>query len=570
MLTSLSIRNYALIESLEIDFESGFSVITGETGAGKSILLGAIGLLLGNRADSSTVREGATKCTIEGCFDLTACDLRPFFDENDMEYDDECIIRRELLSSGKSRAFVNDSPASLSQLKALGSKLIDIHSQHQNLLLNSESFQREVLDTLAANAPERAAYLSAYQAFGSAQQALRKAEAEREKNRADEDFIRFQLQQFDEACLKEGEDEELEAEHSVLEHAEEIKTDLYATVDLLMGNENNLLGNLKTHLNTLRSLAKNYVKAAEWAERMESTYIELKDIAEEVESAAERISFDPKRLTEVEERLNLLYTLQQKHHVKDLTALLAVEAELRERMASIDNSDDRIAELAQALAQAQEALTATAKALTDSRKKAAKTAEKGIIERLQSLGMPNIRFQIDVSPRTTPDSNGMDAITFRFSANKGTALQDISDVASGGEISRVMLAIKALTAASRGLPTLIFDEIDTGISGQIADRMGSIMQEMSAPGRQIISITHLPQIAARGAVHYKVSKTETATGTLTAISRLSADERVNEIASMISGATLTEAAIANARSLLQLSQSAEETKGQKALRPSDP
>ena len=552
MLTSLAIRNYALIESLEIDFESGFSVITGETGAGKSILLGAIGLLIGNRADSSAVREGATKCTIEGCFDLTSYDLKSFFDENDMEYDDECIIRRELLASGKSRAFINDTPASLAQLKALGSKLIDIHSQHQNLLLNSEGFQREVLDTLAANSDEQAAYLSAFQSFQSAERALHQAKAERERNRADEDFIRFQLLQFDEAQLREGEDEELEAEQSVLEHAEEIKTDLYATVSLLNNDENNLLSNLKNSVNTLHSLAKNYAKAAEWAERMESAYIELKDIADDMEDATERISFDPERLSEVEERLNLIYTLQQKHHVNDMASLLAVEADLRARMASIGNSDEHIDELTQALAQAQEALTTAGNALTASRKKAAKEAERGIVERLISLGMPNIRFQIDVAPRTAPDSSGMDAITFRFSANKSTALQDISDVASGGEISRVMLAIKALTAASRGLPTLIFDEIDTGISGHIADRMGSIMQAMSAQNRQIISITHLPQIAARGTYHYKVSKTEAATGTLTEIRRLTADERIQEIASMISGATLTEAAIANARSLLSV------------------
>lgn len=552
MLTSLAIRNYALIESLEIDFESGFSVITGETGAGKSILLGAIGLLLGNRADSSAVRDGATKCTIEGCFNLTSYDLQPFFDENDLEYDDECIIRRELLASGKSRAFVNDTPASLVQLKALGSKLIDIHSQHQNLLLNSESFQREVLDTLAANNSERIAYLSAFQTYQSAERALRQAEAEREKNRADEDFIRFQLQQFDDARLQEGEDEELEAEQSVLEHAEEIKTDLYTIVNLLSNDDNDLLSQLKSSVNTLHSLARNYVRATEWAERMESTYIELKDITDELEDASERISFDPERLNEVEERLNLIYTLQQKHHVNDLPSLLAVEADLRTRMASIDSSDEHIDELMQALAQAQEALIAAGKALTDSRKKAAKTAEQGIVERLISLGMPNIRFQIDVTPRTTPDNSGMDAVTFRFSANKSSALQDISDVASGGEISRVMLAIKAMTAASRGLPTLIFDEIDTGISGHIADLMGSIMQEMSAQNRQIISITHLPQIAARGTYHYKVSKTEAATSTTTEIRCLTAEERVREIASMISGATLTEAAIANARSLLSL------------------
>jgi len=552
MLKSLSIKNYALIESLEIDFGRGFSVITGETGAGKSILLGAIGLLIGNRADSSAIREGAVKCIIEGTFDVSGYNLRAFFEENDMEYDDECIIRRELSSGGKSRAFVNDTPASLSQLKTLGNRLIDIHSQHQNLLLNTESFQMEVLDTLAGNQHERAAYQTAFKAFRSAEQTLRKAEAEREKNKADEDYLRYQLLQFDEAKLKEGEEEELESERNMLENAEDIKSNMYATVNLLNHGENDLLGGLKTCVSTLAALSRNYAKASEWTERMESSYIELKDIADEIESTSDRIAFDPERLAEVEERLNVIYTLQQKHHVNGTAELLAIEHDLRERLDSIDNSENHIADLQKALEDARKALTSAAGELTASRKKMAQVAEKSIVERLRPLGMPNIRFKVEVKPRTSPDSGGMDAISFLFSANKSTSLQDISDVASGGEISRVMLAIKAMTAASRGLPTIIFDEIDTGISGNIADRMGGIMQEMGASDRQIISITHLPQIAARGSAHYKVSKEETVTGTVTAIRRLTSDERVYEIASMISGATLTEAAIANARSLLSL------------------
>ena len=552
MLKSLSIKSYALIESLEINFEQGFSVITGETGAGKSILLGAIGLLIGNRADSSSIREGAAKCVIEGTFDVTGYNLRPFFEENDMEYDDECIIRRELSSGGKSRAFVNDTPASLAQLKALGNRLIDIHSQHQNLLLNTESFQMEVLDTLAGNQRERTAYQEAFKTFCSAEQALRKAEEEREKNKADEDYLRFQLQQFDEAKLKEGEEEELESERNMLENAEDIKSSMYAAVSLLSNGENDLLSSLKTCVSTLDSLSKNYAKASEWSERMESSYIELKDIANEIESTSERITFDPERLAEVEERLNLIYTLQQKHHVTGTDELLALEHDLRERLDAIDNSDSHIADLQKALERARKALSDAGGLLTASRKKTAQIAEKNIVERLKPLGMPNIRFKVEVMPRTTPDNTGMDAVSFLFSANKSTSLQDISDVASGGEISRVMLAIKAMTADSRGLPTIIFDEIDTGISGNIADRMGSIMQEMGSCDRQIISITHLPQIAARGATHYKVSKEETAAGTVTSIRRLTPDERVYEIAAMISGATLTEAAIANAHSLLSL------------------
>lgn len=550
MLKSLSIHNYVLIESLELDFPSGFSVITGETGAGKSILLGAIGLLIGNRADTSAIREGAAKCIIEGIFDVSALSLQAFFEDNELEYDDECIIRRELLSSGKSRAFVNDSPASLTQLKALGSRLIDIHSQHQNLLINSESFQLDVLDTIAANKRERTAFADAYQAFRTATAALRKAEAERERNSADEEFIRYQLQQFNEASLKEGEQEELEEEQSLLEHAEEIKSGLYTVCNGIDSEENSLMNALRMGVSTLNGLSRKYAKAAEWAERLESSYIELKDVADDMAEATERIFFDPDRMNAVNDRLSLIYSLQQKHHVQSVAELMAIENGFRERLSSIDGGEEQIAELTKAASAARQAMFAAAQDLTATRTEAVRIVEKEIVSRLVNLGMPNIRFEVAATRRTEPEADGMDTVTFRFSANKSSSLQDISEVASGGEISRVMLAIKAITAASRQLPTIIFDEIDTGISGNIADRMGDIMKEMAANGLQIISITHLPQIAAKGGAHYRVSKTETDSGTVSSIVRLTNDDRVREIAAMMSGATLTEAAINNARELL--------------------
>ncbi|MBO4443485.1 MAG: DNA repair protein RecN [Bacteroidaceae bacterium] len=550
MLTSLSIKNYALIESLELTFHRGFSVITGETGAGKSILLGAIGLLVGNRAELSAIREGTSKCVIEGTFDISTYGLKPFFEENELEYDDECIIRRELFAGGKSRAFVNDSPASLTQLKQLGVHLIDIHSQHQNLLLNTESFQLEVLDTLADNQAERQNYKNAFNAFRQAEEALRKAIAEQAKNKADEEYIRYQLQQFDNAQLKEGEAESLEEELQMLSHAEEIKTDLYNLDQLLSGEGMGQVRSLQTCVHTLRSLEKNYPKAIEWTSRMENIYLELKDMSEDIRDAVETVSFNPQRLEEIESRLDLIYSLQQKFHTQNIDELLQIEADYRKKIESLDKGDEKIEELSQILEKGKILLEKEAGALSSSRRKAAALVEANIVGQLRELGMPNIRFEVCIASRPAPEQSGMDAVAFRFSANKSSSLQDIADVASGGEISRLMLAIKAILAQARQLPTIIFDEIDTGISGNIANKMGEIMQEMSSDERQIISITHLPQIASKGTTHYLVSKTETDEGTVTSISELSLDERIHEIASMMSGAKLTEAAINNAKVLL--------------------
>ena len=553
MLNSLHIQNYALIDRLDIDFERGFSVITGETGAGKSIILGAIGLLLGQRADSKSIKVGAAKCIIEAHFDLTSYNMEGFFEENDLEYDNECILRRELSASGKSRAFINDVPAQLSQMKELGEQLIDVHSQHQNLLLNKESFQLNVVDILANNAQELKAYKEAYHHWRSLSAELAHLTEEAEKSRADEDYLTFQLEQLDALNIKEGEQEELEAESDRLTHAEEIKNSLYAASQYLNPEEGNgVLGALKDAGRQLREIARVFPTADELYERMESCLIELKDINDEIESSLDQVEFNPMRLEQVNDRLNQLYTLEQKHHVQTDAELLTLAEELRTKLQAITSFDERIDELTKAKKQAYEQLLAQAEALTSLRKKAALDIEKELTEHLIPLGMPNVQFKIEFNARKEPDSTGMDSINFLFSANKSGALQDIAHVASGGEIARVMLSLKALITGAVKLPTIIFDEIDTGVSGKIAERMAFIMQEMGAANRQVISITHLPQIAAQGATHYRVYKEDTETGTTSHLVRLSEEERVTEIAHMLSGETLTDAAMENAKELLKM------------------
>lgn len=550
MLRSLYIQNYALIEKLDIGFDAGFSVITGETGAGKSIILGAIGLMLGQRADVKAIRQGASKCVIEARFDISAYGMQPFFEENELEYEDECILRREVYASGKSRAFINDTPASLVQMKELGEQLIDVHSQHQNLLLNKEGFQLNVLDILSHNDEQLSVYQSLYKDWKQAQQDLEDLIARAEQNKADEDYIRFQLEQLEEANLVAGEQEELEQEADTLSHAEEIKAGLFRAGQLLTSDEGGLLASLKESLNTMLGLQKVYSPATELAERLESTYIELKDVSQEISSQEEDVEFNPDRLEEVNDRLNLIYTLQQKHRVATVGELLTLTEEYSAKLAAITSYDERIA--------AQTALCDTlynkvkkqAAVLTKARVKAALEVEKQMASRLVPLGMPNVRFQVEMGMRKEPGVHGEDTVNFLFSANKNGALQNISSVASGGEIARVMLSIKAMIAGAVKLPTIVFDEIDTGVSGEIADRMADIMQEMGEQDRQVISITHLPQIAARGCAHYKVYKQDNETETNSHIRRLADGERVEEIAHMLSGATLTEAALNNAKVLL--------------------
>ena len=550
MLRSLYIQNYALIEKLDISFGAGFSVITGETGAGKSIILGAIGLLLGQRAEVKAIRQGASKCVIEARFDISAYGMEPFFEENELEYEEECILRREVYASGKSRAFINDTPASLVQMKELGEQLIDVHSQHQNLLLNKEGFQLNVLDILSHNDEQLSAYQSLYREWKQAQQDLAELIARAEQNKADEDYIRFQLEQLEEANLSAGEQEELEQETDTLSHAEEIKAGLFRVGQLLTSDEGGLLAGLKESLNTMLGLQKVYSPATELAERLESTYIELKDVSQEVSSQEEHVEFNPERLEEVNDRLNLIYTLQQKHRVTTVEELLALTEEYAAKLAAITSYDERIGELTTLCDTLYNKVKKQAAVLTKARAGAAREVEKQMASRLVPLGMPNVRFQVEMGMRKEPGVHGEDTVNFLFSANKNGALQSISSVASGGEIARVMLSIKAMIAGAVKLPTIVFDEIDTGVSGEIADRMADIMQEMGEQDRQVISITHLPQIAARGCAHYKVYKQDNEIETNSHIRRLADEERVEEIAHMLSGATLTEAALNNAKALL--------------------
>ena len=488
MLRNLHIQNYALIESLDLDFAEGFSVITGETGAGKSILLGAIGLLTGQRAETAAIRHGATKCIVEGTFDITGYGMEALFEEHEIEYDSECIVRREIASTGKSRAFINDTPVPLTIMKQLGERLIDIHSQHQNLLLSAESFQLGVLDTLCTDKAPKQQYTEAYHHYREAVSALEELRSQLSGDRGDEEYIRFQLNQFDEWRLRDGEQEELEQELELLTHAEEIKEGLYRINASLSGDEGGQTSALRSTTSSLRSLITIYPQAEEWHSRMESLYIELKDIAEEVADAEERLDVNPERQAWVEERLDVIYTAQQKHRVSSVAELLEIEQRFRDTLSRIDDSAERIAELEQAVADTYKTLQERAFALTAQRTEGARTFEKEIASHLIELGIPNTRFAVDITPRRQPDNTGADSLSFLFSANKNGTLQDIAQVASGGEISRIMLSLKSIIATATALPTLIFDEIDTGVSGTIAARMAHIMAEIAGHGRQVISI----------------------------------------------------------------------------------
>lgn len=551
MLQSISIQNYALIDTLDITFDKGFSVITGETGAGKSIILGAIGLLLGQRADVKAIKRGASKCVIEAHFNISSYQMQSFFEENELEYDsNECILRRELQATGKSRAFINDSPASLTLMKELGEQLIDVHSQHQNLLLNKENFQLNVLDALAGDEKELSDYKEAYQAYRKVAEELSILTELEEKSKADEDYVRFQLDQFDEAKLVEGEDAELKKEEEILSHAEEIKEGLYSTEQILLGDEGGLLSNLKKIAGTLRSLKERYNAAGDLSDRVDNLSIELKEVARDLTREQENIEVDPGRLDFVNERLNLIYTLEKKHHVSTLEELIQVQEEFRARLNAISSFGEQI----EVLQKQKEALYGKVEKamllLTKKRTQAARKVEHEMQSRLIPLGMPNVCFQVRITPKANFDATGGDNVGFLFSANKNATLQNISSVASGGEIARVMLSLKAMIADATQLPTIIFDEIDTGVSGEIADKMAEIMKEMGSC-MQVISITHLPQIAAKGKVHYKVYKQDNETSTSSNIRRLKQEDRIEEIAHMLSGATLTEAAMNNAKELLK-------------------
>ena len=552
MLTQLYIKNFTLIDELSLEFEGGFSVITGETGAGKSIMLGALGLLLGQRADTKAIKNGRDRCVVEAHFDLSRYDFEPFFTENDIDYDaTDCILRREVTSSGKSRAFINDTPVALTTLRELGSQLVDIHSQHQNLLLNKEDFQLNVVDIIADNKQETDAYKTAYKQYRETVSALEQLREQMLRNQENEDFIRFQYNELAEAKLVEGEQEELEEESNMLTHAEEIKGALFEADQALSG-DNGVVELLKSASHSIESIRRVYGSIEETANRLESCYIELKDIASDLSRDAERMDFDPMRLEEVNGRLYTIYRLQQKYHVQTVGELIETRDRLATQLSQIDGSDEALQELELREQEQKQACVRLAKTLSATRQQAGLKVEEEMKLRLVPLGIPNVRFNVQLTEKPL-SADGGDKASFLFSANSSTPPQPVAQVASGGEIARVMLALKAMISGMVKLPTIIFDEIDTGVSGKVAEMMAKSMEEMGRNNRQVISITHLPQIAARGRAHYKVYKEETADGTISSTRRLNDKERVTEIAQMLSGSNITAAAIKNAEELLKQS-----------------
>ena len=550
MLKSLFIQNYVLIDSLDIEFANGFSVITGETGAGKSIILGALSLVLGQRADGKSIKKEADRCVIEATFDISLYQLEPFFIANDLEYDARhCILRRELYASGKSRAFVNDSPVGLNVLRSLGTRLIDIHSQHQNLMLGDSRFQLDVVDVLADNEIPLILYRKEFSRYQSLKRDLKELTEKSRQNRQEEDYIRFQLEQLHEARLTDGEQEMLEQEQETLTHAEEIKGALYKITELLSGDEQGGLLQIKEALQTATSLERFYPQAKEMAERLRSAYIDLNDLSSDADSQKEDVEFNPERMVFVEERLNLIYTLQQKHHLNSVAELIVLQEKYTAQLQEIDSYDNQIEALQQQVDATFKELMQQALVLSEQRKIASLGLARQLVEMIAPLGMPNTRFSVDFKTKSSPDADGIDEICFLFSANKSGDLQPVANTASGGEISRLMLCLKAMIAGATALPAIIFDEVDTGVSGDIANKMGDIMHELGTK-MQVMAITHLPQIASKGIAHYYVFKKEENDRTITQIKQMDTEERVIEIARMLSGAALTEASMANARDLL--------------------
>lgn len=552
MLKQLYIQNFTLIDEMNILFHPGFSVITGETGAGKSIILGALGLLKGNRADTKQIRQGEERCVIEAHFDIRQYDLKDFFLENDLDDDPhDCILRREININGKSRAFINDTPASLSVMKDLGERLIDIHSQHQNLLLNKEDFQLHVVDILTKDEDTLRKYQESYQNYKKEQTILEEMIAKVSKDQENEDYLRFQLQELSDAALSEGEQEVLEQEISTLEHAEEIKSALYLSQNLISNESNGIIETLNQVSQQLQKIEQIYTPVQEISQRMESCYIEMKDLLQEITAQGEQVSYNPQQLEQSQARLDTINSLEHKYHVASIAELIAYQQKIQEQINLLDHSDEEIQKQKDIVAKLLDNCTQQAEKLTTIRKKAAKTIESEMKARLVPLGIPKINFKVDIKPKEL-SPNGKDSVSFLFSANTNSPLSPVSQVASGGEVARVMLSLKAMISGAVKLPTIIFDEIDTGVSGSVAEKMAHIMDEMGNNHRQVISITHLPQIAALGKNHYKVSKTETPNGTISNMTPLNEQQRIEEIAQMLSGSNITKAALANARELLNV------------------
>lgn len=552
MLKHLYIKNFTLINELDIDFFNGFSVISGETGAGKSIILGAISLLLGNRADSKQIKQGEKKCIIEAVFTLAKGVYDDFFKANGIDLDiDETILRREINDSGKSRAFINDTPVSLTLMRELGDQLVDIHSQHQNLLLQKEDFQLNIVDIIARNEQELQHYKEAYTDYKNTEKRLVQLKKQLEESAENEEFMRFQYEEIANANLEKEEQEELEQEYKTLSHAEDIKVSLYDADNELNEDEMGVVKKLKKAADFLSSITAVYPKAEEISQRLDAVYIEVKDIAEEVGMATSDVDFDPKRLDFINEKLDRIYHLEKKFHVESIADLLDIANDLKAKLSAIDNSDEALNEVETEVKAKEKRCKELAIALTNGRQKAAKIIEQDMKEKLVPMGIPNIQFQIAMDSKPLA-SDGADKVEVLFSANKNSPLQPIAQVASGGEIARVMLALKAMISGAVKLPTIIFDEIDTGVSGKVAQQMAFVMQEMGNKNKQVISITHLPQIAALGSTHYKVEKRDTEKGTTSRLRQLSEEERVTEIAQMLSGTDISEAALMNARELLKI------------------
>ncbi len=549
MLKSLSISNYALISNLRIDFDEGFSVITGETGAGKSIIIGALSLVQGQRADTRVVMEGTQKSIVEAAFEIGNYRLQPFFEENELDYSPVCQVRREITVTGKSRAFVNDTPVSLNVLRELSLRLLDIHSQHENLLLSTENYQLQVVDTIAQNQTELTDYQVAFDEWNKAVAELQKLRREAARQSADLDYLQFQLNQLDEANLKAGELAELETELETLSHVEEIKRELLLADSLLSVDELNIRKLLKETENAIQKIKKYLTDANDWSERLLTLNIELKDIASEISAAQERIDFNPERLDYVDNRLSTLISLQKKFKVETEEELIEIREDYRKQLNRIDNFDEELKNAGEKVGLAFEKLKTEATLLNHTRIGTKPVIEKYLIEQLRLLGMENVQFVVNISPTDEFTDKGNDKVEFMFSANKNRTVQAVAEIASGGEISRLMLAIKSLLISKSDLPTIIFDEIDTGVSGEIAGRMGEIMKKMSH-STQVITITHLPQIASKGTAHYLVYKDSSGTSTETRIQQLNPEARIQELAAMLSGKTVTEAALLNAKDLL--------------------
>ena len=555
MLKKLDIRNFTLIDHLEMALYPGFSVITGETGAGKSIVIGAIGLLLGNRADAKQVKRGCDKCIIEATFDLSIYHsdvLKDFFEDNDLDYEpEECLLRREVNANGKSRAFINDTPVTLALMRELGEQLIDVHSQHQNLLLSKEDFQLNVVDIIARDRQQLADYRAAFAEYRSAQRRLEELREQIATSRDNEDFLRFQQKELSEANLASGEQEQLEQEAELMSHAEDIKRALHEADYGLSGDDTGIVNLTRSIAAQLRSVADVYPEAQELAERLESCFVELKDISQEIASKVDDVEYDPQRFNLITQRLDTIYTLQEKFHVQTVDELLDRLNGINAQLDNIDNSDEELQELERSVEKLHAVCVEKAVVLTDMRRKSAMVVEQELSKLLVPLGIPKVRFKVEVSPADL-STNGADKVMFLFSANSSTDMQPVSQVASGGEIARVMLSLKAMISKAIGLPTIIFDEIDTGVSGRVAEQMAHIMRDMGKANRQVLCITHLPQIAAAGSTHYKVAKQETEHGTVSTMTQLSDEQRITEIAQMLSGSDVSQAAVDNAKSLLAL------------------